>query len=178
MGGRREAVEEKTVYFDSPGPQNTDEVLRLAKKRAEEEEIEDIILATTRGYTGLKALEVFKGYNVIGVGSYRSRSEPARMQQFQQKGGRLIYAFEDVHYDYSRSVQSEYRRIAGEGGKVCPEVVVAAVKAGLIPEGKRVIGIGGTFPGADTAFVIISASDFSSIKIEGIICTPRLTGGP
>jgi len=36
-----------------------------------------------------------------------------------------------------------------------------------------VIGIGGTFPGADTAFVIISAGEFSRIKIEGIICTPR-----
>jgi hypothetical protein len=166
-------VESETVYFDSPGPQNTDEVLRLTKEVAGQEGIEDIILATTRGYTGLKALEVFKGYNVIGVGSYRSRSDPARMQEFQEKGGKLIYAFEDVQYDYARSVQREYRRIAGEGGKVCPEVVVAAVKAGLIPEGKRVIGIGGTFPGADTAFLIISAADFSSIKIEEIICTPR-----
>ena len=163
----------ETVYFDSPGPQNTDEVLRLAKKVAAQEGIEDIILATTRGYTGLKALEVFKGKSVVRVGSYRSRSEPARMQEFQEKGGKLIYAFEDVQYDYPRSVQSEYRAIAGEGGKVCPEVVLAAVKAGLIEEGKRVIGIGGTFPGADTAFVIISASDFSSIKIESIICTPR-----
>jgi len=166
-------MELETVYFDSPGPQNTDEVLRLAKKVADQEGIEDIILATTRGYTGLKALEVFKGYNVIGVGSYRARSDPARMQEFQEKGGKLIYAFEDVQYDYPRDVQSEYRRIAGEGGKVCPEVVVAAVKAVLIPEGKRVIGIGGTFPGADTAFVIISAGEFSSITIEGIVCAPR-----
>ncbi|KPJ58510.1 MAG: hypothetical protein AMS15_08230 [Planctomycetes bacterium DG_23] len=166
-------MELETVYFDSPGPQNTDEVLQLVKRIAEEEGIEDIILATTRGYTGLKALEVFKGKNVIGVGSYRSRSDPARMQEFQEKGAKLIYAFEDVQYDYPRSVQSEYRHIAGEGGKVCPEVVVAAVKAGFIPEGKRVIGIGGTFPGADTAFVIISAADFSKIKIESIICTPR-----
>ena len=166
-------MELETVYFDSPGPQNTDEVLRLAKKVADQEGIKDIILATTRGYTGLKALEVFKGYSVIGIGSYRSRSDPVRMQEFQEKGGKLIYAFEDVQYDYPRAVQSEYRALAGEGGKVCPEVVVAAVKAGLTPEGKRVIGIGGTFPGADTAFVIISAGEFPRIKIEGIICTPR-----
>jgi len=56
--------EVKTVYFEEPGKENTDETLRLAKERAEQLGIRDIVLASYTGYTALKAVEVFEGYNL------------------------------------------------------------------------------------------------------------------
>jgi hypothetical protein len=51
----------KTVYFENSGSQNTMETLRLAKERAEELGIKNIVVATTAGKTGVKASEVFNG---------------------------------------------------------------------------------------------------------------------
>ena len=161
-----------TLYFDRPGSQHTEQVLQLSKKRAQEENIQDLIMATTRGYTGLKALELCSEFNIIGIGSYRSRSDPRRMEEFKAKGGKLIYAYEDVDYDYPKPIQDAYRTIGGEGGKVATEVVVAAVRAGFVEEGKRVIGIGGTFPGADTAFLIVASGEFRRLKVQEILCAP------
>ena len=60
--------EVKTVYFERPGKENTDETLRLAKERADELGIRDVALASYTGYTALKAVEVFEGYNLVIVG--------------------------------------------------------------------------------------------------------------
>jgi len=57
----------KTVYFEKPGPKNTEETLKLAKERAEELGIQNIIVASTTGETGAKASKIFKDYNLIVV---------------------------------------------------------------------------------------------------------------
>lgn len=166
----------ETVYFDSPGSQNTDRVLQIVEKVANAKGVKIILLATTSGSTGLKAQEVF-GANkrLIGVGSFRYRSNPRLMMEFKRRGGKLVYAYDDVEYNYPRAVQTKYRQRAGEGGKVCTEVVVVAVRAGLLEEGVRVIAIGGTLTGADTAMIIRSADDFLGLEIESILCQPRVS---
>ena len=60
-------MEGKIVYFDKPGPENTEEVLRIAKKRAKELGIKTIVVATTIGNTAVRASEVFKGMKVVAV---------------------------------------------------------------------------------------------------------------
>jgi len=65
-------------------------------------------------------------------------------------------------------------RMFGQGTKVCVEVAIMALDAGLIPYGEPIIAIGGTGQGADTA-VIITPSHASGIfetKIHEIICKP------
>lgn len=60
------------LYFPDKGAGNTDEVLRAALKRAEELDIKTVIVASTYGDTGVKASELFKGYNVVsGHSCYR-----------------------------------------------------------------------------------------------------------
>ena len=44
-----------------------DAMLEVVKKRAEELKIKSIIVATSKGETGAKVAEVFKGYNVVVV---------------------------------------------------------------------------------------------------------------
>ena len=86
--------ESKTVYFDEPGKANTDETLRLARERAEELGIKNIVVASYTGYTGVKASEVFKGYNLVisaGVVGFRApnqhRMDPEAKAKIEAKGG-------------------------------------------------------------------------------------------
>ena len=55
----------KVVYFPKIGRENTEEVLRIAKERADELGIKTILVATTRGDTGARAVEVFNGMKVM-----------------------------------------------------------------------------------------------------------------
>ena len=57
----------KTLCFDLPGKQNTDESLKAALDRAIELGIENILVAPTTGETGVKACEFFKGFIVVVV---------------------------------------------------------------------------------------------------------------
>jgi len=161
------------VFFEKPGQQNTKKTLELAAQKAKEGNIETIVVASTSGATALKALNVCQGLKVIGVGSYRNRASSKEFQQFTKKGGTAVFAYDDVSYNYPEETQSLFRKKAGEGGKVAIEVVVVATLAGLVKENEKVIGIGGTYPGADTAFVVSGTKEFSEDKILEVICQPR-----
>ena len=69
-------MELKTTYFASPGSDNTDDVLRIAKQRAEELGITTILVASTRGETAVKAADVFGGMKVIAVSHATGMREP------------------------------------------------------------------------------------------------------
>ncbi|MGA8858067.1 MAG: pyruvate kinase alpha/beta domain-containing protein, partial [Candidatus Bathyarchaeia archaeon] len=58
---------EKISYFDAPGKQNTDATLKAALEKAKSLGVKDIIVASTTGETGVKACEVFRGFNVVVV---------------------------------------------------------------------------------------------------------------
>jgi len=60
-------MEEKIVYFDKPCPGNTEEVLRVAQKRAQELGIKTIVVATNEGNTAMRAIEICKGIKVVAV---------------------------------------------------------------------------------------------------------------
>lgn len=62
-------LETTTYYFDKPGVENTETLLNIAKRRAVERGVRYVVVASTRGNTGVKAAEVFKdtGINVVVV---------------------------------------------------------------------------------------------------------------
>ena len=161
---------QRTVeYFEERGQANTERTLKLASARAREAGIKDIALASTRGYAASKALEICPDLDLVAVGIGRSSFPAEQAERFQQTG-KLIFARE-VNYTYPEEMKSAFRRF-GQGMKVAVEVVVCAVQAGLIEEGERVIGIGGSSRGADTALVIDAAWDFAGVHISEIICQP------
>ena len=53
-------MEEKIVYFEKPGKENTVHVLRLVKERSQTKDIKKVVLASTRGDTARAAAESFK----------------------------------------------------------------------------------------------------------------------
>jgi hypothetical protein len=70
----------KTVYFEKAGLKNTEERLKLTKMRAKELGIENVVVASTTGETGVKASKVFKGYNLVVVSHVTGFKKP----DFQQ----------------------------------------------------------------------------------------------
>lgn len=188
------SVERPTLYFEEPGPQNTDETLRAAKRRAEELGITDIVVASTRGETGVKAAELFKGYNVVVVTHVTGFREPGAQEfspeaaeRIRELGGKVLtatHAMAGVARAIRRKLETatpvdvvaETLRLFGQGTKVCVEIVAMAADAGLIPVDRDVIAIAGTGRGADTALVIrpAHASRLFDMAVREIIAKPRL----
>ena len=57
-------IERTTFYFEKPGEQNTEEVLKIAKDTAVERGLETVLVSSSRGVTGIKAADIFKGTGI------------------------------------------------------------------------------------------------------------------
>ena len=87
------------VYFKNKGIENTDETLKLAKERAEDCGIKNVVVASTTGKTGLKASEIFKDYNLVIATPVTGSKEP-NIQKFpidirtslERKGVKIVTA--------------------------------------------------------------------------------------
>ena len=187
------SVERITVYFETPGKQNTESVLRLVKKYAQAEGIRDIVVASTTGETGIKASKALKGLNVVVVSHHVGFHEPGvwemeddNLKKILENGAKILTATHALS-GVERAIRKKFEtimpleimantlRLFGEGTKVCVEITLMAADAGLIPAGGEVIAIGGTGRGADTALVIkpATASRFFNLGIKEIIAKPR-----
>jgi len=187
------STERKTVYFQAPGPQNTESVLRLAKEYAQTEGIKDIVVASTTGKTGARASEIFKNFNVVVVTHHSGFVEPGtpelkeeNRKKILENGAKILTATHALS-SVERAVRKKFTtilpleliahalRLFGEGAKVCVEISVMAADAGLIPVDKNVVTIAGTDSGADTALVIkpANASNFFSLEVREVIAKPR-----
>ncbi len=76
---------------------------------------------------------------------------------------------------YPAEIVATTLKIFGQGVKVCVEISVMALDAGLIPYGEEIIAVAGGSRGADTACIISPAhsSEFFDTRVKEIICTPR-----
>ena len=165
-------TEKSILYFEKIGEENTDETLKASKKRADELGIKDIVVASTRGGTGVKASEVFKGYNLVVVTHSTGFREPGQQElsdesheKIKANGGKILtpsHAFAGV----SRALRGKFDtvgpaaiiaqtlRMFGQGMKVVVECAYMAADAGMIPMDRAIISIAGSGRGADTAVVL------------------------
>ncbi len=75
---------------------------------------------------------------------------------------------------YPAEIIAHTLRMFGQGVKVCVEISIMALDAGLISHGTEVIAIGGSGRGADTAIILTpahAANIFDTVVSE-IICKP------
>ena len=188
------SVETTTVYFLRPGRDNTEETLRLARRRAEALGITTVLVATSRGDTGARVVDAFPGYKVIVVTHVAGFREPNQQDlteenraYIEQRGGRVLtttHALAGVDRAIRRrfntyqvsEIMAWTLRIFGHGIKVACEITLMAADAGLVRTDQEVIAISGTGRGADTALVLQPANsqDFFDLKVKEIICKPRL----
>jgi hypothetical protein len=184
----------ETIYFDKPGPANTERTLEIVAKKASESGISTILVASTTGETGLKAVEKIQGKNVVVVTHSTGFKEP-NLQELREenrvaiesRGGKILtcmHAFGGPNrairiklgtYALDEIVAYVLRTL-GQGFKVCVEISLMAADAGLVKVGEPCIAVGGTGRGADTAVVLspANAQSFLDIKIHEILCKPYL----
>ena len=184
----------QSVFFDRPGSDNTTPTLSLAKRRADELGVETILVATTRGETGVQAARLFQGYDVVVVshsagfgGPNTQELTPENRSAIEQAGGTVLtcqHAFGGVNRAVRRKwgtyqldeIIAQTLRTFGEGTKVCFEMALMAADAGLVEVGEPCVAIAGTGRGADTAMVLIpaNAQDAFDVRIMEILAKPRL----
>ncbi len=187
------AMELKTTYFENPGVENTEEVLRITKQRAKELGIKTIVVASTVGDTAVKATKAFSGSKIIAVSHFTGMREP-NTQEFteenkkivESKGG-VVLTTTHLFSGLSAATRKKYNtyiigsiiadtlRIFGQGMKVVCEIAVMAADSGLVRTDEDVIAIGGTGRGADTAVVLrpVNSGDFFDLKVKEILCKPH-----
>jgi hypothetical protein len=186
-------MELKTVYFENPGSENTDEVLGIARQRADELGIKNVLVASTSGDTAIRATDAFQGLRVIVVTHVTGFRTPdtqefteENRQIVDSKGGVIVttaHAFAGV----SRAMSNKYGapgpgyiiadtlRTFGQGMKVAFEITLMAADAGVVRTDEDVISIGGTGQGADTAIVLspVHTHHFFDVKVKEILCKPH-----
>jgi hypothetical protein len=187
---------EKTItYFDKPGPVNTEECLDIVQTNIRDFNYRHLVVATTRGNTGLFFAENFKDQdiNVIVVTHSFGFKEPNAIELTDEaragilSTGAKIYTGTMITHSLETALAKKFSgvyptllvaqslRRFGEGSKVCCEMIMMAADAGLIPEGEEVITVAGTGYGADTVTVIRSATSkrFLDLKVLEILAKPR-----
>ncbi len=184
----------QSVYFEQPGPQNTERTLEIAQQRAEELDIHTILVATTRGQTGAKAAKQFQGHEVIVVTHSTGFTSPNVQEltdenraAIQAAGGKLLtcqHALGGVNRAVRKKLGTYLTdeiiaytlRTFGQGIKVCVEIALMAADAGLVTVGEPCIVVGGTGRGADTAVLLVPAhaQQFFDLQVMEILCKPRL----
>lgn len=187
-------MEGRTMYFERPGKENTETVLKLVKKYAEIKGTKNIVVASTTGETGVKAARIFKDCNIVVVTHHVGFRQPNMHELLEEnrkeilENGARIFTATHALSGVERAIRKKFEtimplelvahtlRLFGEGTKVCIEIAIMAVDAGLIPEGMEIIAIGGTGRGADTALVIksASASRFFDLEVREVIAKPRV----
>ncbi len=191
-------IETTITYFEKPGKVNTDEVLRISGKRAEELGIKTIIVASTTGATAARAASLFHGTKVIAVGhstGFTHGSPQHNVQKLTGKNREIIesnggvvlnatHAFAGV----SRAIRNKFKtstdidiiantlKVFGSGMKVACEISMMAADGGLVrTDDEDIIAIAGTGGGADTAILLqpVISQDFFDLRIKEILCKPR-----
>jgi hypothetical protein len=188
-------MERKVLYFDKPGPKNTKSCLDIVKKILKEEKIRDIVVASTKGETGLLFAEELKDFDinlVVVTHSYGFR-EPNTLEMSDETRERILKLGAKVYTGtmithtletalaqkfggvYPTLLVAQTLRRFGEGPKVCCEIVMMAADAGLIPEGIEVLAVAGTARGADTVMILRSSTSkrFLDLKVLEILAKPR-----
>lgn len=180
------------LYFDRPGPANTEATLKRAALRAEELDIKQVVVASASGETALKAASFFHNCRLIAVthstGFYRPdyQEMPAEVRQKLEDLGVRVLTCQHAFGGVNRAVRKKlgtYQldeiiaytlRTFGEGLKVAIEVSLMAADAGLLETVHPCLAIGGTEKGADTAVLLkpVNAQNFFDLRIMEILARP------
>jgi len=64
------------MFFDKPGKNNTEQTLNSAFQRGKELGLNEVVLASTKGDTAYKALEIFSGFRITVVTYHCGFKEP------------------------------------------------------------------------------------------------------
>lgn len=188
-------IRREVWYFRGVGPDNTGACLDLMEK-AVGEGFRHIVAASTTGASGVQAARRLQGkdVNLVVVGHSVGFKGPnldefleENYREITRLGGKVLKATILTH-SLETSLADQFKgsaptlliantlRRLGQGLKVCCEIVMEAVDAGLTPEGEEVVAIGGTGRGWDAVAIIKSAASkrFMQLSVLEIWGKPRV----
>jgi hypothetical protein len=182
-------VQQTIVYFEKPGPTNTDTTLRLAVEQAKLRGIGKVILASTRGVTAKRAAALLAGSDIkliVVPHQYgfteTQRFSPDLVATLEQQGhqvhfGTMLFHTENFYGSGTPEVMAMLLRTICQGMKVCVEITLMAADGGHVARGEEVIVVSGTGRGADTAVVAIASTSnkLHDLHITEILCKPLQT---
>ncbi|MFQ5841733.1 MAG: hypothetical protein ACE5I8_04780 [Thermodesulfobacteriota bacterium] len=189
-------IKKEIVYFERSGVENTEDVIEIVYQRLQEGDVRSVVVASSRGATGLKfARRMAKDTNLVIVSSHPGRSKPGVwdfdsdiLTELEMMGCKVIkqtHVLSGLERSFSRKFSgvshSELlaeclRTLFGTGMKVAIECAVMAADGGAIPI-EKTISVGGTSAqgrGADCAIVSIPAhaSNFFDFRVLEILAKP------
>lgn len=179
-------MEVKTVLFDHPGPENTDETLKIASEGIEIFHASRVIIASTSGRTAEKAVEIIGPEKLVVVshayGFYKPNEDEMDVE-IRKRLSRLgvpVITAAHTFAGLDRAIRRKFNtfmtgdivanmlRTVCEGFKVSYELACMACDAGAVNMGDVVITVAGSGEGADTA-VVVKAANSHFIFDTGII---------
>ncbi|MGC9356656.1 MAG: pyruvate kinase alpha/beta domain-containing protein [Anaerolineae bacterium] len=182
----------ETVYFEEPGPQNTDRALSLARDRAKALGINTLVIATTSGAAAVRATEILPNFKIVAV-THSTGFRESGVQELtdvhrstlEQAGVQILtcqHAFGGVNRAIRKKlgtyqvdeVIAYTLRLFGQGMKVVAEITLMAADAGLVEPGEPVVVAAGTGHGTDTVVVLgpTNAQTFFDLEFMEIVCLP------
>jgi hypothetical protein len=178
-------IRREVWYFKETGPQNTSACLELLEKAAAEG-YQHFVVASTTGASGLQMVRRLagRGLNLVVVGhsvGFKGPNIdeflPEHLEEISRLGGKVLKATILTH-SLDTSIADQFKgsaptlliantlRRLGQGLKVCCEIVMEAVDAGLIPEEAEVVAAAGTARGWDTVALLRSAASKRFLKLS------------
>lgn len=179
-------MEDKIVYFENTGKENTEPLFEIIQQTLNDSDIQKVIVASTRGYTARVAMDRFKGKNVqliivphqYGFGPGQ-RFPQELVDRAQQEGhvvhfGTMLFHQEKLWGEGPAQWVANFLRAFSQGVKVCVEILLMAGNAGLVDVGEKVVVVAGTGSGADTALVMTGATstNLKAMHISKLLCKP------
>lgn len=192
-------MEGKSVYFENVSRENRSEItettLRIAKERAEELGIKTALVASTSGDTAVRAVEIFKGMQVVAVTQAAGTRQPnvlafteENRKIVESKGGAVVIANHPLSGINRQRKPADQRGggpflphplvtdavdvisstlgIFGSGTRVSCKIACMAADAGIVRTDEDVIAIAGSGGGANTAVVIRPANSFEFFNLR------------
>lgn len=180
-------MEEKVVYFEKPGKENTEEVIKLVLQKARLKNINNIVVASTRGNVAKSFSAAVKGkdINLVVVPwqfGFKKDDNPfptelvneLRKKKHAVHFGTMLFHTTDLYGTNVPQAMANLLRVFGHGIKVCIEILMMACDGGCVGIGEKVIAVAGTGSGADTAVIATAgpSTQITSLRVHEIICKP------
>ncbi len=185
--------EKTTYYYRYKGEINTDHVIRAALKRAQEQNIEKVVVASETGRSALKALEIIREQSTkaklivvthppasttgphgdipIGLG----HPKYSKIRKCLLDRGAIIVQGTRPLAPLSRSlgwrqplpetiIDELLGGVFGQGVKIAIEAAVIATDTGAVNRGEVVVSLGGTYKGLDSAVLVKTTYSYLFFK--------------
>lgn len=182
-------------YLSGSKDEITEKTLNLSLDFAKNNEINDILLASTTGYSAKKALAIVENNINLTVVTHangyiekgKNEFDPETKEKLLNNDHNVFTAshlFKGLNGFFQKKYGGTYPtlifadafRMISPGVKVIFEISLMTADAGIIPTDKWIIACGGSHRGLDTAVVIkpTNTSKLDEFKFGPILCLPKI----